>query len=419
MEKKITTASGVPIYSYTNPAQNSFFISLFVRAGSMFEEQSGITHFFEHVAIRNVNYMMSGELYAVLDRYGLEFNASTSNEMVQFYITGADANFRLGAEIITRVLSGIALPSSEIDRERDRIRAEIREVDEASTLAGFTASRVFEGTKLARSITGTLGSVAKIGVRALENFRRQSLVRENVFLYVTGNVRDDDIEYLGREVDKYDVPSGVYNANIAPVPHSFGSRSAAVYLKGADFTKVRFNFDVDMTKCNLPELDLLYDQLLGGYNSEFFLEMSERRGIFYDLSGTTERYKNIGVFSFSYELKEAKLAEAVGITVDILRRFKSSAVAEKDFITAGYIDNAMMLYDDYRELNFTFSYDNHIMDSGYESIEMRRSAYKAVTPERLRELAGCIFTPDNLTLTVKGKRSRIDTGALRGILLKL
>ena len=118
-------------------------------------------------------------------------------------------------------------------------------------------------------------------------------------------------------------------------------------------------------------------------------------------------------------MKEAKLAEAVGITVDILRRFKSSTVAEKDFITAGYIDNAMMLYDDYRELNFTFSYDNHIMALGYESIEARRSAYKAVTPERLRELACDIFTPDNLTLTVKGKRSRIDTAALRDILLKL
>ena len=419
MEKSITTRSGVPIYSYTNNSQHSFFISLFVRAGSMFEEHSGITHFFEHVAIRNVNYIMSGELYAVLDRHGLEFNASTSNEMVQFYITGAGKHFKLGAEIITRVLSEITLPGSEVDRERDRIRAEIREVDEASTLAGFTASRVFEGTNLARSITGTLGSVAKIGVRALEAFRRSTLVRENVFFYITGDVSDEESQYLADIVDSYDIPSGRVNQNDAPIPHSFGKRDAAVFVKSADFTKVRFNFDIDMSKCTLPELDLLYDQLLGGYNSEFFLELSERRGLFYDLSGTTERYNNIGVFSFSYELKEAKLAEAIGITVDILRRFKSEAIAKENFITAGYTDNAMMLYDDSRELNFTFSYDNHIMNCSYDSIESRRYAYESVTEERVRELAARIFTPDKLILTIKGKRSRIDTAALRELLLKL
>lgn len=418
MEKSIISKNGIPVYSYTNDAQHSFFISLFVRAGSMFEDESGVSHFFEHAAIRNINYIMSGELYAILDRFGLEFNATTSSEMIQFYITGAKRHVRLGADIIVRVLEEIKLPASEIDRERDRIRAEIREVDEASTLMGFTASKIYEGTKLARSITGTLGSVAKIGKRSLERFRREVLVRENLFLYVTGAVCDEDIAHLAELVGSYDIASGKMNENTAPVPAAFGKRGAAVYRKSADFTKLRFSFDVDMSRVSLPELDLIYDQLLGGYNSEFFLELSERRGLFYDLTGSVERYSNVGSFSFTYEIKEAKIAEALSVTLDILRQFKSEALPKSELITAGYVDNAMMLFDDSRELNFTFSYDNHIMNCSYPDIEARRRAYENVTPERIREAAAAIFTPDNLTLTLKGKRS-IQPEALRELLLSL
>ena len=79
---------------------------------------------------------------------------------------------------------------------------------------------------------------------------------------------------------------------------------------------------------------------------------------------------------------------------------------------------AMMLYDDSRELNFTFAYDNHIMSSGYTDIPDRLSAYERVTPERIRAAAEVIFTPANLTLTMKGKRGT-DPDKLREILLTL
>ena len=57
-EKLTVTKNGVEIYDYKNPASHSFFISLFVRAGSMHERESGITHLLEHAAIRNVAALM-------------------------------------------------------------------------------------------------------------------------------------------------------------------------------------------------------------------------------------------------------------------------------------------------------------------------------------------------------------------------
>ena len=174
-----------------------------------------------------------------------------------------------------------------------------------------------------------------------------------------------------------------------------------------------------MTKVSVPETDLIYDMLLSGYASKFFIEMSEVRGLFYDLTGAVERYRNIGEFYFSYELRQKDLPLALELTVEILKEFKKTLHAPDSLMKCGYVDNAYMLYDDARELNFTFAYDNHIMNLGYDSIEARKQAYAAVTAEDIRRAACEIFKPENLTLTLKGDKKKIDTERLRKIIEKL
>lgn len=412
-------SNGVSVYFYKNPNLHSFYISLFVRAGSMFEQTPGITHFLEHAAIRNVSAIMQGGLYSTLDTHGVEFNAYTYSEMIQFYVSGATAKFKLGGEIISRLLSPIILSPTDIKAERDRIKAEIREGDDASSLATFSNNVVHEGTSLARIITGTVGSVNKITASRLEEYRRSVMTSENMFFYVTGNFSDSDIDRLLEDISSYPVEKGEKQENIAPVSLGFGRRDGRVYLKNADFTMLRFTFDMDMDKMNVNETDLLYDMLLSGYNSRFFIEMSEKRGLFYDISGSSERYKNIGSFVFSFEVRSGSVYEAVEKVVEILNDFKSRVQPEQTLMKAGYVDNARLLYDDPRELNFTFGYDNHIMNAGYCSVEDRADRYDKVTPERIKEVAESLFVPSNLTLTVKGKKKKVDLQKLEDILKKL
>ncbi len=413
------TKNSVKIYDYKNPSSHSFFISLFVRAGSMHESEAGITHFLEHTAIRNVAKLMQGELYPTLDRCGMEFNASTFSEMVQFYISGASKNFKTAASIISLILSPIILTPEEIRTECERIKAEIRENDERTSLSTFTNNIVNKDTALSGSITGTLGSVSRITRSRLEEYRRSIMTAGNIFFYVTGSYTDEDLAALVAEIEKQTVGTGKRSENIAPVSAEFGKREGRAYLKNADFTMLRFTFDMDMTKMTFPETDLIYDMLLGGYNSRFFIEMSEKRGLFYDITGASERYKNIGFFTFSFEVRLGSVYEALTLAIEELREFKNALFDDSELMKAGYVDNAYLLYDEPRELNFTFAYDNHIMDLGYENIEARINSYKSVTPERIREVARELFRPENLTLTLKGNKKKIDLAKLEEIIKTL
>ena len=418
-EEQRVTKNGVVIYDYKNPSLHGFFISVYLRAGSMHESHPGITHFLEHAAIRNVNSVMNGELYSILDKLGIEFNASTFTEMVQFYVSGASQNFDIAAEIIARLLSPIVLSAAEIKTERDRIKAEIRESDDKGSLSNFANNIVHGDTTLANMITGSLATVEKISVKRLEEYRRSVMTSENIFFYVSGSYSEENMNKLAYEIEKYSIDKGVNNENIAPVSPNFGKRVERVHLKNADFTMLRFNFDMDMSRVDMAEADLLYDMLLCGYNSRFFIEMSEKRGLFYDISGSSERYNNIGSFVFSFEVRGGSIYDAVQTTIDLLGEIKRALPSPDEMMKAGFVTNAYLLYDNPRDLNFTFAYDNHILSSGYKSVEDRAERYKAITPERMREVASEVFRPENLTLAIKGNKKKIDIEKLEKIVEKL
>lgn len=418
MEEKRIADNGIPVFSMTSDSAHGFFISMFLKAGCIYERESenGITHFLEHAAIRNVNKLMGGNLYRELDRLGLEFNASTYSEMVQFYVSGSKRHFRTAAQIISRLLSPIVLDRDELSAEKNRIKAEIREVDDRSSLAFISNLDVWAGTPLERPITGTLGSVSGISNSRLEAYRRRVYNKENIFFYVTGNVDDDNLSYLCDLIGHYEVDGEEIHDNKVTPPVSFLNRSPSIRIKNADFTKIRYSFDVDMSRVSSAELDLLYDAVLGGYSSDFFIELSEKRGLFYDLGGSTERYAGIGAFSFSYELREPKLYEAARMTAELLRGYTERCLDPDRCMKAVYVDNADMLLDDVRELCFTFAYDNHILGLGYKSIEDRKRAYASITPERLREVAKEVFRPEHLTVALKGNKKRIDIDKLKNII---
>lgn len=420
--ERLIAENGIEIYGYRNSAMHGFFLSLFFKGGSMYEREDevGITHFLEHVLVRNVNKLYGMRLYELLDRHGLEFNASTYAEMVQFYLSGASENFKVAADAAVRLLDPILLSREEIDSERRRIKSEIRENDDKNTMSSFAMGEVFAGTTLKNSITGTNKSVDKITARRLENYRKKQFTKDNLFFFLTGNYTDDDLAYLSNICAcVLCEPSGEKRENIAPVPENFGKRGARVAVKSGDYTAVRFNFDIDMEKVPSAVTDLVYDNLFAGYNSPFFIKMSEERGLFYDISGSTERYRNIATLYFSFEVRERDIYDAVRCSIDILRDFKNSLLNENNCMKAGYTDNAGLLLDDARELNFTFAYDTKIMGLQYSDVDERRRVYESITPEDIRLGACEIFKPENLVLTVKGNKRKIEVERLSSICLEL
>ncbi len=420
-EKRYVTRQGVPVYVYPNSALHSFYFALYVRAGSLYEDEKsqGISHMLEHTLIRNVNVCMGGELYRLLDRFGLEFNASTFRDCIQFYVSGALPYIKEAAALLCRLFSPIAMDGAAFEAERRRIKAEIRESDDKNALSNFTAACLYPDTSGRFSILGTNRTVSGISMHRLEEYRRDVMCPENMFFYLTGCVGEADVNTLIRAADAYPLRHGTAGAVGPAYPAAFAQRSGAVFVKRADYTMVRLNFDVDTSAVGAATTDLLCDALFTGYNARFFLELSESRGMCYDLSGGVERTTGIGCLYVTFEVKERDLYDAVAASVALLRDAKNLPLPADAIPTALYADGADLLLDDASELNFTMAYDAHILSCPYRSLDDRKGAYAAVTPQELMQAAKAIFTFDRCTLTVKGDKKTIDTHRLRDLLRAL
>ncbi len=420
-EKHYLTRQGVPLYVYANPALHSFYFALYVRAGSLYEDEKtqGISHMLEHILIRNVNVCMHGELYRLLDRLGLEFNASTFRDCIQFYVSGALPHIKEAAALLCRLFSPIAMHGAAFEAERRRIKAEIRESDDKNTLSNFTAACLYPDTSGRFSILGTNRTVSGISMHHLEEYRRRVMCSENMFFYLTGCVGEDDVNTLIQAADAYPLHLGATGTVCPAYPAAFAQRGGAVFVKRADYTMVRLNFDMDTSAVSAAAADLLCDALFTGYNARFFLELSESRGMCYDLCGGVERTTGIGCLYVTFEVKQKDLYDAVAASVALLCDAKRQPMTADAIPTALYADGADLLLDDASELNFTMAYDAHILDAPYRSLEDRKAAYAAVTPQELMQAAKAIFTFERCTLTVKGDKKAIDTQKLHRLLCAL
>ncbi len=416
METTFYTKNGVAVHSYRNPKIASFAISLFIRAGSMYENdtENGFAHFFEHIVFRNINTVMNGRLYETLDKCGLYFNAATYVNYIEFTISGASRHFEDAAEIIALVLSPFVLRSSEINVEKKRIKAEIREDDESS-LDRFSDGEVYKGTALARPITGKCPDVDGFGIKKLKAERKRFLTKENIFFYVGGSFKDKDLQILSSLIEKNEIYSGETFSNTAPVPCDFKKRDCAVVVKNSAVTSVKLSFDVKSDGCTLPELFCLTDALFAGESCPMYRELSENTGLIYSYDEALSCFENVSFLSVSYDVRADKLIKSLETVIKMLARAKNNAGRRLSLITPAYTDNAYIMLDSAETICSDFGYYNHILGCKYYSVSDRISAFSSLSEERITALAQEVFVPDGLVIAIKGNKKRIATEEIKSL----
>lgn len=419
-ESVYISRAGGRTYLFPNPSLHSFCLSLYVRAGSMFETEadSGITHLVEHLVFRSANRIMDGKMYRELDRLGLCLEGCTYKEFVRFTVSGAREHFFEGAEILLKLLSPLTLSAEDIRLEKGRVKAEIREESERTTLDFFTDEILHAGTSLARTITGTAGRVERITRARLLSYQKEMFSKENVFFYITGAVSEEDARRFSLMTEEYPLSSDQpMRKDVAPVSAGFFHRGGGVFVKNSKRHMVRLSIDVDTSLSSDAALTMLYDILFGeGEGARLHQALSESTGYIYSFRAGMELYQNVAVISVSYEIPPSLLLPSVEILLKTVRSLKESAEGALALVRAPYTDNAFLILDADGDLNWSRAYESKILSLPYATVSERAAAYASVTEEDIVRLARALFVPDNMTLTVKADKKTVDTDALRALM---
>lgn len=420
MNERSVSVNGISIYSLTNPNLRSFCLSLYVRAGSIFEDLSnnGISHLFEHVVFRNIKNKYEN-FYELLAMRGLCFQGSTYKEFVSFTIDGPQHEFDFAIEILCGLFDEIEPTSHDFNNEKGRIKAEIREEDLRSSLDFYFDSIVWKNSEVEKIVLGYCKTIDRVSVKKINEFRQKVLSAGNCFIYATGNISDENLNALNKKISKLDICQiNPGFTNTVTVNDEFFHREKKIWIKNNYWHYIQIGFDVDCSKYSGGVYDLLYALLFNGDKALVYNYLSEDNPIIYSYDSTFEQYDNVGNINFSFEVDRNKIEDVFKAVVELLNAAKDGRFNFEANLNSEMFNSELDL-DKPSNLNWNMAYYNHILKT--EPIDYSDEFYGRfrVTKKQVTDAAKDIFRRCNMTVAMKGNKKKINTDAIEKILESL
>lgn len=406
-------ANGVDIYAIRNGNLHSFCLCLYILAGSMYEKdgENGISHLYEHAVFSNLVKLTDGRIYRELSLHGISVNASTYREFIRFTVSGLPDGFDFALYTLSLILSPFSLSLSDLEGERRRIKAEIREDDEKNGIEYLLTKAAWDGTPLANTVSGKWSTVSRISLKKLEEYRRNNVNKQNSFVCVTGNVSGADIKKLIDTVSKADFGEATEKRdNAAPVPSDFLNRNTKIAIKQSSYTYVGISFDIDMTKHGGKTVDIIHSLLFDGDDAVLFEALSGDDPVIYGFYDTIkELYKNAGRIFFTFETERKRLYECLNRITEALVKVKRGEYDAMPAVMKEYA-SAKTASDDTEMLNWDTAYKGHIL-----SYLTTPEEYQKIKKDDVTTAAADIFKTQNLTVAVKGDKRKISEDKIKEI----
>ncbi|MBQ3604622.1 MAG: insulinase family protein [Clostridia bacterium] len=417
MLEQVYALDNTDIYSFVNPDLKGFCLSLYIRAGSLFEADSenGISHFFEHIVFRNLKRKYP-RFYELLAMHGLDLQGCTYKEFIRFTLNGPSGEFGFASDILCSLFDEIKLNSDEFNNEKKRIKAEIREKDYRNTLDFCFNSLVWRGTPAEKTVLGYCKVLDGITVKKINEFRKRILSAGNFFVYVTGNVSQSDFEGLKQKMKSLDIcEEKTEYTNTVQVNDEFFNRSCSIKVKNDYWHYIKFGFDIDCRKYPGGALDLLYAVLFKGDKALLHNYLSEDNPIIYSFESTLEQYDNIGNINFMFEVGKDKILTAVKAVVDALNavksgnfNFEANLFSEKMY--------TCIEQDNPDNLSWSLAYYNHILKTQPIDYSDENYGRYNVTKQQVMQAAEDIFRTCNMSVAVKGEKKNIKINDIQALL---
>ena len=158
-------SNGINVVTFNMPHVSSVSINIIVKVGSRYEsrQESGISHFLEHMAFKGTKTRSAEEIAKEFDIIGGYFNAYTSREHTVYYSKVLNENFDQALEILADILQNSLFAKADIEKELSVIMQEMASVNDNPDELVYEKfySLAFEGQPIGKSILGDAKNLAK------------------------------------------------------------------------------------------------------------------------------------------------------------------------------------------------------------------------------------------------------------------
>ncbi|MCF8062607.1 MAG: insulinase family protein [Deltaproteobacteria bacterium] len=383
MHHKTVLDNGVKVLSERLPHVRSVSLGIWIGVGSRDErpEESGISHFIEHMIFKGTHRRSSLEIARELDAVGGFSNAFTSKENTCIHGRVLDRHFPRLVDILSDLFLQSVFDREEMDREKQVVLQEISMVEDTPEeyVHLLHGRHCWPDHPLGMSVLGSDESVGTFDQGLLLDFYQRYYTPERIIIAAAGNIQHDDLVAAFRPLFG-DLPTGT----------RIGDDRKPSLHPGT------FCYEKELEQVHLclggraPELTsgdrlagALLNTLLGGnMSSRLFQEIRERRGLAYAVYSFLSAYLDTGLLGVYLGTDPRWVNEALAVVKQETARILEGDLSEdememmREHLIGGILlgaestDNRMMrLAKNEYVYNRYVSYDELIENLGKVRVE--------------------------------------------------
>ena len=407
---KTVLDNGMRVVTERIPHLHSVSMGIWLNVGSRDEQEdeSGLTHFIEHMLFKGTQKRSALEIAKQLDAVGGMSNAFTSKENTCFHAKVLDTHLPLVVEILSDIFLQSVFDQVEVDREREVILQEINMVEDTPDeyVHILFNQNFWDGNPLGRPIFGNVRTVQSFTREMILGYLSRGYHPDRIVLTAAGNVDHQEfLELVGPAFSSIER----HGHNFHRTPPRANSR---VDLYPRDIEQIHLCLGTQGTSLLEKErycCSILNVILGGSMSSRLFQEVRERRGLAYSIYSFVSSHTDAGLMGVYGAVRPDNIKETLELIRQELTRFKREPISATELRAAKeHIKGGIYLAAENTDNRMSRLAKNEIIFDRFVPYEEIEAGLERVTVEDVQALAQQIFQPEVMSLLLLGQVNGVD-----------
>ncbi|MEO0077201.1 MAG: pitrilysin family protein [candidate division WOR-3 bacterium] len=396
--------NGLRVVIYVDSSTPTVSTQIWYNVGSVYDPpgRSGLSHLLEHMD--GTKHYKPREISALVDAYGGEDNAFTSNLYVCYWVDLAKDYYELALKLGAERMTNLLIPEEKFQSERLVVMEERRlgENEPDDVLWEQFNLLVYKLHPYRHPIIGWMSEIKNITLKDLIDHYQQYWTPANAVCVIAGAVKPDDalnkvIKYFGK------IKSKPVSHPIFIEPEQQGEQQMTIYKKVSYPSIVIGYRTIDQLNADYYPLEVLEALLAQGKDSRLYKKLILEKQFALRISAWNDIERDYGTFNFyavpittefvdsvkqiiDEELVKLKSQDKDSITDEEMQRVKNQVIANE-------------IYAQDRSRGVGFRIGRTLITTGdlKDMIEYPKRI-QAVTKDDVRAVIEKYFLPKNRTI---------------------
>ena len=425
---------------YINTKTNIFYASVNINIGSVNEEpgEQGLAHFFEHMIFKGTKNFTSQDILLTLDSIGANYNASTSYEQTEYYISGKTSDYSVILSTLLDLFLNPVFPQEDIAKEINVVLEELRmNQDNLNKLTLFKLMNlIYNQTDLKYSIP-VIGLEADINNITRENLLKfhSKYVQGTKILSIISSVAEDKIFetikpifgnkfisqtkwkpnfiYLEPKLIVRFLNNDLENKQNYPLIQIINSPQIKQTLVFIGFKSI------DTYSKWTYVSDIVENILTGGMTSRLFVLLRNKLGLTYYQNSFNKTFSSHGFFCVSYGVQPSGLEISLLNVLKEILTFSESKITKEEISKAKNTLETSIIFSLETPTDLGANIINHVIAKiNPNEIKHTHKNIKKITHKYISQFAKKIFTKSNLHIVINGP-NQITKSQIEHIVMQL